>query len=118
WVPNRVHSIGEEIADLSGGGKVATLTPLVPLEGGASIYEQLATGPFLWRVSDLLSSQDRKQMNILTQGQVDSLFQADPPRAILTGFEGQLEAPLTAYAAAHGYRQTRLSDGSTLWLLP
>ena len=61
WVSVQVHDMGEQVAARStAGDKVLTLAPLVPLEGGGSIYKEFATGPFAWRSAPLLSDADRK----------------------------------------------------------
>ena len=45
-VPMLVHARGVEIARAANHGRVLTLAPIFPLEGGADIYPELATGPF------------------------------------------------------------------------
>jgi 4-amino-4-deoxy-L-arabinose transferase-like glycosyltransferase len=56
WVPLNIHNTGRDLAArLGNNGKVLTLVPIYPLEGGADIYENLVTGPFAWRTGHLLS---------------------------------------------------------------
>ena len=43
-------------------GKIATLSPLYAIEANLPIYHELATGPFLYRVGDLLRPEQRKQV--------------------------------------------------------
>src|SRR5688500_816262 len=116
WVPIETHRIGIEIKQVVGEGRVATLAPLFPLEGGVRIYEELASGPFVWRVAPLLDEQQRSELNILSVNNLDDFLNADPPQGILTGFEDGLEAPLIEYAMQNGYRPSTLSNGATLWL--
>ncbi|MFL5733654.1 MAG: hypothetical protein ACJ78Q_10675 [Chloroflexia bacterium] len=116
WVPSQVHALGEEIGQAVGRGKVLTLAPLFPLEGGAGIYEQMAAGPFTWRVAGQLPSEDRGRLGVVGGDDLEALLERDPPAGILTGFEGGLEEPLVKYAQAHGYTARQLSNGATLWL--
>ena len=44
WVPLKTHAVGEEIRRAVGMGRVLTLAPLFPLEGGLDIYDELAAG--------------------------------------------------------------------------
>jgi hypothetical protein len=100
-----------------GAGKVLTLTPLLPLEGGAGIYEQLAAGPFTWRIAAQLPEAERHRLGVVGSDDLDTLLQSEPPGAVLTGLEPDLEEPLVKYAQAHGYSASRLAfDGATLWL--
>jgi hypothetical protein len=118
WVPNTEHKIGIEIKKAVGKGRVLTLAPLLPLEGGVGIYEQLATGPFSWRVAGQLSAGQRKDLIIASGDDLDSLLQGDPPGGILVGLEPGLEDALVRYAQAHGFKPMTLSNGATLWLPP
>jgi hypothetical protein len=115
WVPSRVHEAGVEIERAVGGGRVLTLAPLLPLEGGAGIYEQLASGPFAWRVAPLMPAGERQRLGVVGGDDLDALLQSQPPAGILTGLEANLEGPLVSYAQAHGYRSRRLLNGATLW---
>jgi hypothetical protein len=116
WVPSRVHQAGLEIERAVGAGRVLTLAPLLPLEGGAGIYEQLAAGPFAWRVAGLMTADERQRLGVVGADDLDALLGPQPPTGILTGLEANLEGPLVSYAQAHGYRPRRLSNGATLWL--
>jgi len=123
WVPLQVHQTGLEIRrllDTSGSGRgraqVLTLLPLYPLEGGLAIYPALASGPFAWRVAPLLPSDQRPALQVAGAPDLAALVGPAGPAAVLTGSEGALDAPLTAYALAHDYHPARLPDGLTLWM--
>ncbi len=121
WLPNRIHAYGGQISRLVGDGRVLTLAPLYPLEGGASIYPEFATGPFAWRVAPLLSTEARTRFHVVGADDLAVLLADAPARAILTGVEdddARLEQPLVAYAQAHNFVPAPLPDKSTLWLAP
>jgi 4-amino-4-deoxy-L-arabinose transferase-like glycosyltransferase len=116
WVPSQVHRVGLEIKGAVGRGRVLTLAPLFPLEGGAGIYEQLAAGPFTWRVAGQLPAVERQRLGVVGGDDLAALLGIERPAGILTGLEVSLEGPLVEYAQAHGYRARQLSNGATLWL--
>jgi hypothetical protein len=123
WVPIQAHRVGAEIRRLldtrgtpGAGRRVLTLAPLYPLEGGLEIYPALAAGPFAWRVAPLLSARERQEFHVVGNADLDGLVGTDPPAAVLTGAEGNLEGALIGYAQLHGYRPAPLSNGLTLWL--
>jgi hypothetical protein len=100
---NGGQRIAERLASAGVAGKVATLAPIYPLEGGLEVYPELATGPFAYRTADITSPQLAKYYRMVSPSGITALFDADPPAAILVGFEEALEAPMLAYAKAHGY---------------
>jgi hypothetical protein len=121
WYPRKVHARGELIAGLTGGrGPVLTLAPTHVLEGGGAIYPAFATGPFAWRVADLVAPDERAALGLM--GPTDfTEHLAIPPRALLTSLDNDdeaEEAPLIAYAQANGYLPVDLPDEGTLWLSP
>ena len=99
--------IAERLASVGIAGKVATLAPIYPLEGGLEVYPELATGPFAYRTADITSAELAKYYRMASPSGIPALFDADPPAAILVGFDDALEAPLLAYAKAHGSRGRR-----------
>jgi hypothetical protein len=115
WVPLVVHDTGVKIRAQvlkPGGdgrvGRVATLSPMYAVEAGLPIYPELATGVFLYRVGDFLSSAERERYVATSPRTLAGLLDADPPSAVVTGgdkFEGELEAPFVAYAEQRGYEK-------------
>jgi hypothetical protein len=109
WVGLRVHDVSMEIrkAIANHGGDVqrpvATLSPIWVIEANLRVYPQFSTGPFLYRIGDLLTPELRKKFVGTSQETVGELLNADPPAAILAGFEKDLDNPLIEYARAHDY---------------
>jgi len=107
WTPISTRQAGQRLARVTSSAgapvRVATLAPIYPLEGGLEIYRELSTGPFLYRVGDLIENERRDRYTGSSPKSVRKLLAADPPDAILLGFEGKLEDPLAAFAQEHRY---------------
>jgi len=121
WYPIKVHDRGARIAALAGAGRVLTLAPIHAMEGGVPIYPEFVTGPLAWRVAHLIPAEERARQHLVTEVELPALLAADPPRAVLTGFEEddqELEQVLLDYAQANGFIPVPLPDEGTLWLAP
>lgn len=109
WVGVKIHdsalNVRESIGGGEGEGKVATLAPLFAVEAGLPIYRELATGPFLYRVGDLMQAGIRDYYGGTSPASLAGLLDEDPPGAILVGFEGPLDVPFKRYAAENGYAE-------------
>jgi hypothetical protein len=107
WTVIRVHAdgvaISKQLATAGVRGKVATLSPVYPLEGGLAVYPELATGPFAYRTADITPPDVAVFYHMTSPTRVTALLDADPPAALLLGFEPVLEQPLLAYAQKNGY---------------
>lgn len=123
WSGVHIHEMSVKIREilienrLDPNGKVATLSPLFALEGGLSIYNELATGPFLYRVGDLLAPHQRVLFVATSPETVHRLLENDPPVAILTGYEGDLDDPLIKYAEENTYRKVDLAGFEGILLI-
>jgi hypothetical protein len=115
WLTSAVHRTGLRIGEATGDGRVLTLAPILPLEGGLRIYSEFATGAFAWRVAPLMPASARGTAGIVSPADLDPFLDADPPAAILTGAEETLEEPFLRYAEEHGYQPLDLQDGTQLW---
>ena len=119
WDVTRIHQHGLALRQHVGSGKILTLTPIVSLEGGLSIYPQLATGPFGWKFAHLVPQPRRSRLGLLSETDLSSILINDPPAGILTGSEElKLEQPLFQFAKQAGYQPAPLSDHLTLWRRP
>jgi 4-amino-4-deoxy-L-arabinose transferase-like glycosyltransferase len=121
WVPRKVHARGELIAELVGDDQpVLTLSPTHVLEGNLPIYSVFATGPFAWRIADLVDEEMRLTHGLVGPNELAELL-AGPPRALLTGLDNddsEEEAPLVDYALTQRYLPVALPDDGMLWLSP
>lgn len=117
WTGNAIHTQGRQIraqmtADLA-GGKVATLSPIVAVEGGLPIYREFAAGPFLYRVAEYLPTADRAYFATTSPADLARFLDNDPPAAIITGREAEFDPAFVEYARARGYRQVETGDPKT-----
>lgn len=107
WTVSRVHqngiAIARRLADAGVSGKVATIAPLYPLEAGLSVYPELATGQFAYRTAAFTSDNLKRFYRTTTPTEIRALLDADPPAALLVGFEPELEAPMVRFAQDRGY---------------
>lgn len=122
WSPVEVHQAGVKLVALLGEEtKILTVAPILPLEGGAQIYPQLATGPFALRAASFLSKAEAEKFHLLTGDRLADELAQDPARAVLVGVDPQdvaEEAPLIEYARQQGYSELPLEDGQRLWQQP
>jgi hypothetical protein len=99
--------------------KIATLSPLFVIESNLPIYSELSTGPFLYRVGDLLTRKQRNQFVGTSPKSIVDLFNEDPPSAILVGFEDELDKPLVEYAKINNYKKVNIAGfGGELYVQP
>jgi hypothetical protein len=125
WSGLRLHDISMNVRNvlrhrgLDGRGRIATLAPLLVIESNLPIYAELATGPFVYRIGDLLSPKQRKQFVGTSPGSMNGLLDRDAPAAILVGFERGLEKPLVKYAEVNQYRKVDVPGyGGDLYVRP
>lgn len=122
WQPIKVHHEGKRLAKLTSSQKVLTLAPVLPLESGLPIYPALVTGPFSLRVAPLLSAEERQKQGLLSETELLSLLEHDPPRALLIGLtynDRAVEESLLAYAKQEEYIKSNLQTRKgALWLAP
>jgi len=119
WVPVQVHAVGRAVADRLRAGRVLTLGPIFPIEGGLQIYPAFATGSLTWRVSPFMAGEPRRKYGVIAPEDLPAYLEPMPPAAVLVGFElhttgfslddpGELELPLVRYALARGYRRSSI----------
>jgi hypothetical protein len=110
WTGVSVHRIALRMKNhipvpIRDQGRIATLSPIFAIEAGLPIYHELATGPFLFRIGDLLSDGERTKYIGTSQRSLGRLLESRPPAAILVGFVGDLERPFVAYAEKNNYER-------------
>ena len=132
WIPLQVHQYAAQLSEHVPSGKILTLVPMLPLEGGLNSYEMFAVGPFSWRTVNFLTIERRQKYEVIAPVDLEAFLAVDPPAAILTGFEvqhegltpetpGNLEAPFEEYARSHGYSPIQIfapfyNIETTLWV--
>ncbi|HVV39385.1 MAG TPA: hypothetical protein VHD31_03660 [Candidatus Paceibacterota bacterium] len=87
------------------GTSFATLTPGFLIDTDIRLLPQFASGPFLYRVGDTWSPQERTMLGIATPSSLNTLFAIQKPDAIMVGCEGELDASLEQYALTNSYQR-------------
>ena len=119
WDVTRIHQQGIDLRSKVPGGKILTLGPIVALEGGFSIYPQLATGRFGWKFAYLVPQPRRSDLHLLADVDLAAALAKDPPVGIITGNESEkLEKPLLRYARKARYIPEPFTDKTILWRRP
>ena len=97
WVPVGVHQEGVDLARACDAAiaprrshsaprpRVLSIIPLVPLEGGLDVFEQLATGPFTVRIAAAVAEQDEALPKIMDPNDVARAFWSTPNAVVLVG---------------------------------
>ncbi|HEX4792582.1 MAG TPA: hypothetical protein VH370_02260 [Humisphaera sp.] len=116
WAPLQAHHFGQQVRQLSGGGRVLTLHPIIPLEGGCDIYEEFTTGPFVGRIAPMIPTDDQPALHILGEGMLSAELRRRPAAAVLAGIEGDPESPLIRYATRHHATEVLDVKREKLWV--
>lgn len=110
WEGVAVHREMRELvrrAAASSGDRVATLSPLLAVEGGLTVPPEFAAGQFVYRVAEYIPPRDRPYWTTTSPAQLTAFLDADQPSAILISGEEPLEQPFEDYARSHGYILTQ-----------
>ena len=120
------HWLGRTLATTPVRGPVATLSPVVVVDSGLPLDPRFASGVFAYRTGDLVPDAQQSRLHILSPRSLAHGLDAQPPAAIITGFESAVgvhrrnpDDDLRAYARTRGYRQLTSPDGVIqVWLRP
>jgi hypothetical protein len=114
WTGNMIHAQGLRIrATMDAApidGQIATLSPIVALEGDLPVYREFSAGPFVYRVADYLPQSDRRWFRTTSPRELNAFLDRNPPSAIVVGREPEFDGAFSAYARAHGYLVTETGD--------
>lgn len=113
WRPTAIEATSQSIRlamERAGvSGKVATLQPLLATEAGLPIYREFASGPFMFFVSDLMGPEARRHAIGAGAADLETLFGADPPAAIVVTQGSLDDRTLERYAVGHHYREVHVA---------
>lgn len=105
WKPLVIHRVGMDIRELVGPvGRVFTIAPIYPLEGGLRVYAPMATGVLAFRTGPLLSVEKQKQYGIVSTQNFEAYLDENLPDGILVGSDPTLEEGIIEYAFSRGYK--------------
>ncbi len=120
WTPIQLHRVSEDIAEKTKNPKrILTLAPLYALEGRCDIYPQLASGPFVYRVADLMTASDLETVKAVGPKTLKALLEKSPPSGVILGVELDfLEAPLfqmTVQTDSKNWERKNYEGGPTVY---
>ncbi|MGH8046421.1 MAG: hypothetical protein ACREKL_04175 [Chthoniobacterales bacterium] len=118
WTPIRLHAEGLALREHVPNGRILTVAPIIPLEGGFEIYPAFATGSFAWRTAPFLSKEDREKYGFVTADGLAALLAASPPAGILLGYDKKREEDLLDFVEKNHFQRIKLPDKKNLWLPP
>lgn len=118
---------GRQVARIAAGRPIATLSPEAFAGSDTSIDRGFVTGPFLFRTADELSAEAQRLGFSPNWQRIDRALEERPPAIIVSGreakpwpprFRSGMDAPMIAWAEAHGYARVPLPGGSTAFVRP
>ena len=111
WVPVQVHQVGMDLAGVTNHGRVLTLAPIFPLEGGCDTYEELATGRLHFGSAGCPESR-RNELRVLDSTNLHVVLgrPASPSRAPSARNAAHWMVSFIAYALSHRIPIFRISD--------
>ncbi len=118
--------VGQVLQRSSASGPIATLSAHAVVDSGVALDPRFAGGAMLYRSGDGIDASLRRRLHLTSPGSLAADLDAQPPTAILTGYESaggdtrvDLDASLRAYARARGYVLHRSPWGaSELYVRP
>lgn len=116
WIPMQIHQAGRSLRQYVPSGPILTLAPIIPLEGGLSIYPEMVCGSFGWRTAPYVNTLDKVRFDIAGEAELPALLAATPPAGIFTGYEREDERPMKLWAQSHGFSKIPLGKKKDLWV--
>lgn len=119
------HWMGAQVRALTGGNRIASLSPHLLADSGLELDRRFATGPFVYRTGWTVDPALARRMHVMIPATLADM-DSDPPAAILTGYEGgtrklplRPDDGLIAYARRRSYRMLPVPDGiGSLYIRP
>lgn len=113
------HWLGKQVQRLGKRGTIVSLSPHLIVDSGFSINLRFISGVFAYRWGGNGRDREIAAMGGTTESQIARMLAANPPAAIVTGYEGgrgnsfsvDMERPLRVFARRHGYRALRSPFG-------
>jgi hypothetical protein len=115
WAALNIHRRSQELLGHIATGRVLSLAPIYALEAKLRIYPGFSTGPFAWRVSGYIDATQAANHGIVTPETLPALLDAQPPAAIIVGFQERGEKFLAGYGKRNGYTKLEMPDKTTIW---
>jgi len=119
WTTVHVHEVGAWVkANSPPGGRVLTIDPIFPLEGGMKVYPEFAVGRFVHHVGEFMTAEERRRFHMAWAEELDRVLAERPPDAIFIEQRiHHLVPSFEAYAESHGFRARQLFVGEDKYIL-
>jgi len=118
-VHNNAMEMRRSIGEVKDGDKVATLYPVLVLDSNLEIYNELATGLWLYPVADLIPQKYRKNLVYVSRFEIYDFFKKNQPKAILVDSNRTYDARFAKFAELKNYTKVDKDfDGYILYVRP
>jgi 4-amino-4-deoxy-L-arabinose transferase-like glycosyltransferase len=120
WAPMEMHKVSQDIvAKTKEPKRILTFAPLLALEGGGEIYNELSAGAIIYRIADSLSPDERRITHTAGPKSLLELLEKNPPSAVILGVEMQrLEQPILESVVKANWQRVNYEDGPTVYFRP
>ncbi len=120
WAPIEIHKVSREIVEKAKEPRrILTFAPLLALEGGGEIYNELSAGAIIYRIGDLLSDEERRITHTAGQKSLPEVLKNSPPAAVVLGVEmKRLEQPIFESVVKPDWERKDYEDGPAVYFRP
>lgn len=120
WAPIEMHKVSQDIAARTKEPKqILTFAPLLALEGGGEIYNELSAGAIIYRIADSLSDEERLITHTAGPKSLAEVLKNSPPAAVVLGVEMQrLEQPILESVVKSDWERKNYENGPSVYFRP
>ncbi|MFB0613096.1 glycosyltransferase family 39 protein [Aurantiacibacter poecillastricola] len=108
WTGVESHAVMHETLDNAGvaqDARIATMSPILAIEGGREVYPEFAAGQFVYRVAPYLTDEFRQYYRTTSPGKLEAFLDSNPPDAILVDTSEAMEQAFVEYAQDRDMRE-------------
>jgi 4-amino-4-deoxy-L-arabinose transferase-like glycosyltransferase len=120
WAPIEMHKVSQDIvAKTKEPKRILTFAPLLALEGGGEIYNELSAGAIIYRIADSLSDEERLITHTAGPKSLPEVLKNSPPAAVVLGVEMQrLEQPILESIVKSDWERKNYENGTAVYFRP
>lgn len=105
---NRVmHEVLDE-AGIAADARIATMSPILVIEGGRQVYPEFAAGQFIYRVAPYMTQEERQYYRTTAPAELAAFLDANTPDAILIDTSEPIEGALVEYSRLRNLREVEV----------
>lgn len=108
WTGIASNQVMHDVLDGSGvapDARIATMSPILAIEGGRRVYPEFVAGQFVYRVAPYMSDEERQYYRTTAPGELDAFLDANRPDAILVDTSEPMESVFADYARTRNFRE-------------